>query len=67
MEIFKGIAEQVVDGIKVGLDVGVLRHQVEKFLEQPKLQDKIVIIVGSVLTALIIIMTLVFYREKIIL
>ena len=62
-ETLKGIAEHEVVGMKVGLDVGVLRHQVKGIQEQPKIQDKIVIIVGSVLTILIIMMILVFYRE----
>ena len=39
LETLKGIAEQEVDGIKVGLDAGVLRHQVERIRVQPKLHD----------------------------
>ena len=58
LETLKGIAEQEVDGMKVALDVGV-----ERIREQPKIHDKIVIIVGSMLTALIIMMILVFYRQ----
>ena len=67
METLRGIAEQEVDGMKEGLDVGVPRYQMERIREQSKPHDKIMIIVGSVLTALIIMMILVFYREKIVL
>ena len=64
MKTLQDIAEQEVDGMKVRLDVGVLRHQVERIREQPKINDKIVVIVGSMLTALIIMRLLVFCREK---
>ena len=53
--------------MKVGLDVGILRHQVERIRGEPKIPDKIVIIVESVLISLIIMMLLVFCREKILL
>ena len=67
LDTLKGIAEQEVDGVKVGLDVGSLRHQVDRIQEQPKLHDNTVIITGSVLTTWIFLMIIVFCREKIML
>ena len=67
LEVLKGNAEQEVDGVKVGLDVRALRHQLERIQEQPKLHDDTVILVGSLLTTIIFMMILLFFRKRIML
>ena len=47
--------------------MGTLRHQFEQIQEQPKLHDDTVIIVGSLLTNVIFMMVLVFFRKRIML
>ena len=67
LDSLQGIAEQEVYGIKVGLDVGNLRHQVERMHLQPKLRDDTVITTGCVLTVLILVMILAYFRKGIML